>query len=95
MLLRPANRGATSKLAIRFALFLVFAMAAQSHAEEYYIYQTPSGGLVISNKEPPPGSKIVKQLSGVTDGQLPLVQESDKTQSSDQPEGSPKPSKSK
>ena len=38
-------------------------MVTQGQAEEYYVYQTPNGALVISNKEPPPGSKIIKQLN--------------------------------
>jgi len=87
----------TLKLAFCFALFLGFAVVTQGQAEDYYIYQTPNGELVISNKEPPPGSKIIKQLPGVTDREAPQAQaqESDKTQPKVQPEGSPKPSKTK
>jgi hypothetical protein len=44
------------------ALFLGLAVVTQSQAEDYYIYQGPNGELVISNKEAPPGSKIIKQL---------------------------------
>ena len=95
MLLRPRHRGATLKLAIRFALFLVFAMAAQSHAEEYYIYQTPNGGLVISNKEPPPGSKIIKQLPGTIDSQAPQDQDPAKTQPNGKTDSTVKPSTNK
>ena len=91
--IRTRRRSTTLHVAVCFTLSLI--VVKQGWGEDYYIYHDPHGKLVISNKEPPPGSKIVKQLSGVTDGQLPLVQESDKTQSSDQPEGSPKPSKSK
>ena len=40
---------------------LGLAVVTQGHAEEYYSYQSPNGKLVISNKQPPPGSKIIKQ----------------------------------
>jgi len=50
----------------------------------------PDGKLVISNKQPPPGSKIIKQqnLPEVTDSEVPQAQQRD-----GQTEGSPKPSK--
>jgi hypothetical protein len=69
----------TLSLAVCFALFLGLAVVTQSHAEDYYIYQAPNGELVISNKAPPPGSKIIKQLPGVTDSQVPQAQEPGKT----------------
>ena len=56
----------TLNLAFCFALFLSLAVVTHGQAEDYYIYQTPNGGLVISNKEPPPGSKVIKQLPGET-----------------------------
>jgi hypothetical protein len=74
------------------SLFLGFTMVTQGHAEDYYIYQTPNGALVISNKEPPPGSKIIKQLN-LPEGKQ--SQEPGKTQANGQTEGSPVPSKSK
>jgi hypothetical protein len=45
-------------------------------------YQDPDGKLVISNKPPPPGSKIIKQenLPEVTDDEVPQAQEPSKTQ---------------
>jgi len=43
-------------LAFCFALFLSLAVVTQGQA-----YQDPDGKLVISNKPPPPGSKIIKQ----------------------------------
>ncbi len=60
-------------LAFCFALFLGLAVVTQGQAEEYYIYQGPNGELVISNKQPPPGSKIIKQqnLPEVTDDEVP------------------------
>ena len=79
-------------LAFCLVLFLGLAVVTQGHAEDYYIYQGPNGELVISNKEPPPGSKIMRQqyLPGVTDREVPQAQERD-----GQPEASPKPSKGK
>ena len=73
-----------------FALFLGLAAVTQGQAEEHYIYQDPDGKLVISNKQPPPGSKIIKQqnLPEVTDSEVPQAQQRD-----GQTEGSPKPSK--
>jgi hypothetical protein len=67
-------------------------MVTQGQTEEYYIYQGSNGELVISNKQPPPASKIIKQqnLPGVTDSEVPQAQERD-----GQPEASPKPSKGK
>jgi hypothetical protein len=44
-----------------FYLFLGLALPAHGQAGEYYIYQDPNGKLVISNRQPPPGSKIIKQ----------------------------------
>jgi hypothetical protein len=82
-------------LAFCFALFLGLAVVTQGEAEDYYIYQTPNGELVISNKEPPPGSKIIKQLPGETDKKVPPAQEPGKPPPNVQPEGSPKPSKNK
>jgi hypothetical protein len=78
-----------------FAFLLGLAVATQSQAEDYYIYQTPNGELVISNKEPPPGSKIIKQLPGVTDKEVPEAKAPGKTPPNVQTEGSPKPSKNK
>jgi len=70
-------------------------MVTQGHAEDYYIYLGLNGELVISNKQPPPGSKIIKQLPGPTDREVPQVQEPGKPQPNVQLEGSPKPSKNK
>jgi hypothetical protein len=66
-------------------------MAARGQAEEYYIYQAPNGELVISNKEPPPGSKIIEQLPAVTDREVPQAQEPGKAQPNGQTEGSVHP----
>jgi hypothetical protein len=68
------------------------ALVTQGQAEDYYFYQTAKGDLVISNKEPPPGSKIMKQLNLPED---PQAEEPGKTQPNGQSEGSPKPSKVK
>jgi hypothetical protein len=48
-------------LAFCFALFLGLAVITQGQAEEYYIYHDSDGKLVISNKQPPPASKIIRQ----------------------------------
>src|SRR6266850_6106283 len=77
---RP-RRGVTLNLAFCFALFLGLAVITQGQAEEYYIYQGPNGELVISNKQPPPGSKVIKQqnLPEVTGSEVPQAQEPGKT----------------
>jgi hypothetical protein len=90
-----ALKGPTLNLALCFALFLGLAVVTQGQAEDYYFYQGPSGELVISNKEPPPGSKIIKQIPGATDKEVPQAQEPGKTPPNVQTEGSPKPSKNK
>ena len=74
------------------ALFVGFAVVTQGQAEDYYIYQGPNGELVISNKQPPPGSKIIKQQNLPEASQ---AQEPGKPQPNGQTEGSPKPSKNK
>jgi len=79
-------------LAFCFALLLGLAAVTPGQAEDYYIYQTPNGALVISNKQPPPGSKIIKQLNLPAD---PQAEEPRKTQPNVQTEGSLKSSKIK
>ena len=79
-------------LAFCFALFLGLAVVTQGHAEDYCIYQGPNGELIISNKEPPLASKIIKQQN------LPEAspaQEPGKPQPNVQTEGSSKPSNNK
>jgi hypothetical protein len=93
--IRIRRRGSTLKLSFCFALFVGLAVITQGQAEDYYIYQGPSGELVISNKEPPPGSKIIKQLPEVTDSQVPQSQQRNNPEPNGQTEGSPKPSKNK
>jgi hypothetical protein len=85
----------TLNLAFCFAFFLGLAVITQGQADEYYIYQGPKGELVISNKEPPTGSKIIKRLPGATDREVPQAQDPGKTQPNVQTEASPKPSKNK
>jgi hypothetical protein len=81
---------------LTFNLLLGLAMATHGMAEDYYFYEGPKGELVISNKEPPPGSKIIKRLPGVTDKETPQAQakEPGKTPPT-QPGRSPTPSKTK
>jgi hypothetical protein len=76
--------------AVLIFLFLGLGGAIQAQAEDYYVYRTPNGALVISNKEPPPGSKVIRQLN-LPEG--PQAEEPVKPNS--QPESSPKPSKDK
>jgi hypothetical protein len=72
------------------SLFLGLAAVTPGQAEDYYVYQTLNGALVISNKQPPPGSKIIKQLNLLED---PKAEEPGKPQPNVQPEGTSKPSK--
>jgi hypothetical protein len=67
----------TLNLAFGFAFFLGLAVITQGQAEEYYIYHDPNGELVISNKQPSPGSKIIKQqnMPEANDSQLPQSQQ--------------------
>jgi hypothetical protein len=70
-------------------------MVTEGWAEDYYIYHDPGGKVVISNKEPPPGSKIIKHRSfpEVTDSEAPQGHQRNDPQPNGQPEGSPKPPK--
>ena len=89
------RRRTALNLAIWFALFLSLAVAAQSQAEDYYFYKGQKGELVISNKEPPPGTKIIKRVPGTTDRETPQAQEPAKPPPNVQPESPPKPTKTK
>ena len=93
--IRIRRRGTALNLASYFAFFLGLTVVTQGQAEDYYIYQTPKGELVISNKQPPPGSKIIRQLPGETDREVSQAQEPGKPQPNIQTEGSPKPTKAK
>ncbi|HXV80538.1 MAG TPA: hypothetical protein VEG60_11720 [Candidatus Binatia bacterium] len=77
------------------AICVGLAVVRESQAEDYYFYEGPKGELVISKKEPPPGSKIIKRLPEVTDREVvqAQAQEPRKTQSNGQTESSPKSSK--
>src|SRR5262245_6782300 len=88
--IRVKKPSATLNLASCLALFLGLAVT-QAQADEYYIYKTAKGELVISNKQPPSGSTIIKQLPGET----APAQEPGKPQPNPQPETSPKPTKDK
>ena len=95
--IRIRRRGTNLHLASCFALLIGLAVVTQGQAEDYYIYQAPNGELVISNKQPPPGSKIIKQqnMPEATDSQVPQGQQRNNPQSNGETEGLPKPSKSK
>ena len=83
--------------AVLIALFLGLAVVTSGHAQDYYIYQTPNGALVISNKEPPPGSKIIKQRSfpEATESKATQGQQPNNPPPNGQIEGSSKLSKDK
>ena len=86
----------TLRLAICLALCLGLAVVTQGQADDYYFYEGPKGELVISNKEPPPGAKIIKRVPGAADRETPQSQEPDRSQSTvKQTERSPKPAKDK
>jgi hypothetical protein len=96
---RPRSRRIHTKrrrtglnLAVCFALFVGLAVVTQADGEDHYIYHDPNKKLFISNQEPLPGSKIIKQLNLPESKQS---QESIKPQANGQAEGSPMPSKSK
>jgi len=89
---RKSRRGKTFSLATPFPLALGLAVVTQGLAEDYFICHDPDGKLVISNKKPPPGSKIIRQRD-LPD--IPQTQEPVKAPPHGQTEGSPKPSKSK
>lgn len=77
------------------AVFVGLALVTESKAEDYYFYEGPKGELVISNKEPPPGSKTIKRWPEITEKDVPQAQEPGKAQPNVQAETSPKPSKTK
>src|SRR5262245_64606147 len=89
------RRRTALKLAVCFALFLGLAVVTQSQAEDYYFYEGSKGELVISNKEPPPGTKIIKRLPSVPNREAPQIQERVKPQPNVLPESQPKPTKNK
>jgi len=80
-----------------FYSFFGVAMSAQANAGEYYIYQDSNGRLVISNKEPPSGSKIIRQRT-LTDEPKIAVQDApgrNDTQPNERPDDSLKQSETK
>jgi hypothetical protein len=83
--------------AVLISVLLGLAAVTPGQAEDYYIYQTPNGALVITNKEPPPGSKITKRISfpDAPDNEALKNQPTDKPQPNEPTERSPKPSKAK
>jgi hypothetical protein len=89
-------KGINARAAL-ISLVVGIAVVTPSQADQYYIYQTPNGVVVISNKEPPPGSKILKQFgwSDATDSEVPQSQPPNNPKPNGQAEGSAKPSKGK
>jgi hypothetical protein len=84
-------------LAFGLRLFLGLALIRQAQAEDYYIYRDADGKLAISNKEPPPGSKIIKRHSWTegTDSEVSQTKPPDNPQSNIHAESSPEPFKNK
>ena len=80
----------TTTVAVLFAL--LFLLAAHGQAEEHYIYKDAQGKLVISNKQPPPGSNVLRKidLPEYRDSQVQQVQESGSARSTGKLEGSSK-----
>jgi hypothetical protein len=66
------NARTTLKLIVSFSWFIALAPVPSGYAGDYYIYNDPSGKLVISNYAPPQGSNVLKKetLSEVTDQQI-------------------------
>jgi hypothetical protein len=77
-------------VALIFALLCFFA--ARSHAEDHYIYKDTQGKLVISNRQPPPGSNVIRKLDlpEYRDTQMQQVQENADMRSTGKLEASPK-----
>jgi hypothetical protein len=57
------DRNRSNRTALALTIFLVLGMALTPRvsATEYYTYEDAAGKLVISNKKPPPGSRILKK----------------------------------
>jgi hypothetical protein len=86
-----------SARAALISLFLGLVAVTQGQAEDYYVYRTPNGALVISNQKPPPGSVITKKISfpDVPDNEASQNQPTDKAQPNGPIDSSPKPLKEK
>jgi hypothetical protein len=86
-----------SASAALLSFFLGLAVVTQAQAEDYYIDHDSNGKLFISNQEPPPGSKIIKQRSWpeVNDSEVPQNQQPNNPHPNGPTEGSTKPSKNK
>jgi hypothetical protein len=67
------------KIAGGIYLLFMLCVVTGARAADYFTYYDPAGKLVISNKEPPPGSKIIKKQD------LPDVETSQKTPEAKEP----------
>ena len=77
-------------------LYLLTGLTAtQAYSGEYFIYQDPKGGLVISNQKPLPGSKIIKQqsLPDLAESETPQLQDGFETQPNGKPYSKPSTNK--
>jgi len=70
--MKSINARTTLKLVLSFSWLIALAVVRPGYAGDYYIYQDPSGKLVISNNAPPQGSNVIRKesLSEVTDQQI-------------------------
>lgn len=59
------------KIAAGIYLLFMLSMVTAALAADYFTYYDPAGKLVISNKEPPPGSKIIKKQDLPDDAETP------------------------
>jgi hypothetical protein len=80
----------TTTAAMIFAL--LFLLSEYGQSEDHYIYKDAQGKLVLSNKQPPPGSNILRKLDlpEFRDTQVQQAQESSGARSTGKLEGSSK-----
>ena len=70
--MKSINARTTLKLVLSLSWLIALAVVRPGYGGEYYIYQDPTGKLIISNYSPPLGSNVIKKetLSEVTDQQI-------------------------
>jgi hypothetical protein len=73
--------GSRTTLCTIFLISFLTALVGDAYSGEYFTYRDRDGKLVISNKTPPAGSKIIKKqtLSEVTDLQIAESETRDET----------------
>lgn len=75
------------RVAFSLFVFFVLTLGTRAFAADYFTYFDSAGKLVISNKQPPPGSKIIKKqdLPDVTDEESQKAEESKDPRAEQQP----------